>query len=395
LCESSFELMTHLPRLLFLDHAPFLGGAETVLLDIVRTIDRTRFEPIVGTPARSALVAPAEALGVRVIPIDLPHLNMRNPLGLLPALKSVRQLRAVLRREHIDLIHTNTVRAHLIGTLAAAGTPVRVVWHLHDDTFPRVLKDSLLSRPRRIVAISQYIAEFYGLTNNPCCEVIYNGVEINRVAERDKAFRQRWKIPADSPLIVNIGRLARWKGQAMFVQAVAQIGRVYPEARFAIVGAYDPDDHGTAELSGGPAYFAELQALCAAAGVADKMIFTGHISDMAPVYANADVVVHTATRPEPFGRVLIEAMAAGVPVIATNVGGPAEIVIDGETGLLVPAGDVAALAKAIQRLLTGINLCQRMGQAARRRVEDVFALKAQVEKLESVYTSALYAPHHS
>jgi glycosyltransferase involved in cell wall biosynthesis len=379
--------MTH--RLLFLDHAPFLGGAETVLLDIVRTLDRARFEPIVGTPARSALVAPTEGLGVRVIPIDLPHLNTLNPLALIPVLKSVRQLRVVLRREHIDLLHTNTVRAHLIGTLAALSTNVPVVWHLHDDTFPRLLADRLRKRPRQIIAISRYIANFYTVANDPRCHVIYNGVEIDRNTKRDMVFRQRWNIPATSPLIVNIGRLARWKGQAMFVQAVAQIAQDYPEARFAIVGGYDPDDHGMGELNGGPAFFAELQALCTSFNLGDKVIFTGHVNDVATVYANADVAVHTARRPEPFGRVLIEAMAASVPVIATNLGGPAEIVVDGETGLLVSAGDVTTLVQAIQRLLADADLRRHMGQAARRRVEDVFALKTQVERLESVYTSIL------
>ncbi len=381
--------MTYPHRLLFLDHAPFLGGAETVLLDVVGLLDRARFEPIVGTPARSALVAPAEALGVRVIPIDLPHLNTRNPLALIPAVKSVRQLRATLQREHIDLIHTNTVRAHLVGTLAALGTKVPVVWHLHDDTFPRRLKDQLLGQPRRMIAISRYIAEFYGLAHDPRCAVIYNGVRIDRDAERSAAFRQRWNIPATSLLIVNIGRLARWKGQDVFVQAAAQVAQDHPEARFALVGGYDPDDRGSGELSGGPAYFAELQRLCASLALADKLIFTGHVSDIATVYASADMVVHTARRPEPFGRVLIEAMAANLPVVATNTGGPAEIVVNGETGLLVPAVDVEALAQAMQRLSADADLRHRLGHAARQRVATQFDLKTQVEKIELLYTSIL------
>jgi len=379
--------MTH--RLLFLDHAPFLGGAETVLLDIVRTLDRARFEPIVGTPAHSALVAPAEALGVRVIPSDLPQLNTRSPLALIPALKSVRQLRATLQREHIDLIHTNTVRAHLIGTLAALGTSIPVVWHLHDDTFPRALLKRLINRPRRLIAISRYVAEFYDVTQDPRCTVIYNGVEISQTTERNAAFRQRWNIPETGPLIVNIGRLARWKGQDVFIQAAAQLTQHYPDACFAIVGGYDPDDHGTSELSGGPAYFSELQALCAALHLTDRLIFTSHVGDMAAVYASADVVVHTSKRPEPFGRVLIEAMAASLPVVATNTGGPAEIVVDGETGLLVPAADSAALAQALALLTDDAPRCHQFGQAARHRVEGVFALKTQVEKLDAVYTSIL------
>ena len=379
------------PRLLFLDHAPFLGGAETVLLDIVRRLDRARFEPIVGTPVQSALVAPAEALGVRVIPIDLPQLNTRNPFALIPVMQSIRQLRGRLRREHINLLHTNTVRAHLIGTLAALGMNIPVVWHLHDDTFPPALKDRLVGRPKRIVAISRYIAEFYRLLDDPRCQVIANGVEITRPIERSAAFRQRWNIPADCLLIVNVGRLVRWKGQDVFVRAAAQVAPSHPEACFAIVGGYDPDDHGQGELSGGPAYFAELQALCSSLGLTDKVIFTGHLSDMSSVYASADGVVHTAKRPEPFGRVLIEAMAASLPVVATNMGGPAEIVIDRETGLLVPPGDVEALAEALQRLLADAALRQRLGQAARQRVAAQFDVRMQVEKLEMLYTSILFA----
>jgi len=375
--------------LLFIDHAPFLGGAETVLLDIIRSLDRSRFEPIVATPAGSALMAPLGASGIRCIATPLPPLNTRNPLALLPVVQSIRHLRAIILQEHINLVHANTVRAHI---LAALATPshIPLIWHLHDDTFPRGLFSLLQRRPCRIIANSHFIASHYGLTNEPRCTVVYNGVAIEPLAARHAALRTQWHIPEDSPLIVNVGRLARWKGQDVFIKAAALVIAQCPQARFMIVGGYERDDQGQGELSGGRAYYDELVALRDSLGLTDHVVFTDHIADMQPVYAAADLVVHTATRPEPFGRVIVEAMAAGVPVIASNSGGPAEIVVDGECGYLIPPGNPSTLAESMLKLMADSDLRQQMGRTGRQRVQALFDLRTQVREIETIYDSIVY-----
>lgn len=124
-------------------------------------------------------------------------------------------------------------------------------------------------------------------------------------------------------------------------------------------------------------------------GLGDDVVFTGELADTRPAYAAMDIFVLPSAQPEPFGGVVMEAMCMGLPVIATNIGGSVEQVADGETGFLIPAGDVGALADKLELLLRDADLRKRFGEAGRRRVAERFTLEGMVEKITRVYEECL------
>ena len=155
-------------------------------------------------------------------------------------------------------------------------------------------------------------------------------------AERLAALREEWHLPEGRPVVMLPGRLTRWKGQLVLVEALAKLGG---DAMAVLVG------------DGGSAFRAELTARAAALGVAGRLRLVGHVDDMASALLLADVVVHASTDAEAFGRTVIEAQAMGRAVVAADLGGPRETVAEGVTGWRVPPGDAAALAAALGRVL--------------------------------------------
>lgn len=397
-------------RIAFVDHAPFVGGAETVLLDLIAHLDRSRFDPIVFLPAGSPLVRHLDARGVPWRDLPMPRLNVKSPGALLRWRRTSNDLARLAREYGADLVHANTVRAHLASAFVR-DTPV--VWMLHDDTFPRWLFNGLHQRPARLIANSHATARVYRLEDDPRASVVHNGVDTQAGPGNRYRFRRRIGVAPDKLLVAHVGRLVRWKGQHIFIRAAARVVGKHPQAHFTLVGAYTEGDESPgvpstllragpsalrlrsgqallrAGLGGGATYHAELQRLAQSSGLGSRLTFAGHQDNIADVYAGIDLLVHASTRPEPFGRVLIEAMAAGVPVIASAQGGPVEIVEDGVTGLLVTPGSSDVLADAMSKILADAPRRTAMGIAARRRAIEHFDIRRQVEAIQSIYQDVL------
>ena len=176
--------------------------------------------------------------------------------------------------------------------------------------------------------------------------------------------------------IALIGRISPWKGQHIFIRAAAMVRERFPKAQFFIVGA---------SLFGEEDYEREVRELAKSYGVPDLIIFTGFRKDVLSVIADMDVIVHASTIGEPFGQVIIEGMAAGKPVIATDGGGVPEIVENGSTGILVPMGNAAAMAEGIARVLADPELAAEMGRRGRERVQNCFTIEHTARKIEAVY----------
>src|SRR2546427_757027 len=189
--------------------------------------------------------------------------------------------------------------------------------------------------------------------------------------------RLEFGIVDEVPLVVIASRLQPWKGVHVFLDSAALVVRQYPEARFMIVG-------GT--LFGlGKDYAAELRRKVDRLGLVHSVVFTGHRADVRRFFAAADIVVHSSIEPDPFPTVLLEAMMCGKPVIASNAGGPREIVDSGVTGLLVPPGDAEHLAQAILTLLGDPERRLRMGQGGAARVREAFSAERMARHLEALY----------
>lgn len=363
-------------RVLFVDQADFLGGAERVLAEVLGRMDPLRFECMIATNPSSPLLDLLKKRGLGQVKVfETPMPRISKP-GLVPILRmwgAVKALRRIAREMQIDLIVTNTVRSHVIGALASKRTRAKLVWYLHDDTFPRPVFRALRYRAALLICVSNYLVDYYGLLQGHV--VIHNGIDVSDYQLVEHGVD-------DHAVVLNAGRLVRWKGQDIFIRAAAKVARSFNMAQFLIVGGSGSGIGRSGMMGGGVDYADELADLVREHGMEERIRFLGEVNNLADLLQTAQLLVHTSTRPEPFGLVILEGMAAGLPVIASDEGGPREIVQDGVTGLLVETGNVEKLARAITKLLASPELRQGMGAAGRERAKQVFDLDRQIRRLE-------------
>jgi len=211
--------------------------------------------------------------------------------------------------------------------------------------------------------------------------VIRNGVDLTRFRQPIESTRIRHELglPVDAPVSVVVSRLNRLKGLEQFLEAAAIVVARFPAARFLIVGETNPNDRG---------YLAVLKALAERFGLGDRVVFAGLRTDVPALLGSATVSVMPSLN-EALSNVVLESMAAGVPMVATRVGGTPEAIEDGVTGLLVPPADPLALANAIGRILADPALANRLGLAARESVTERFGMDRMVSATQQLYCSLL------
>lgn len=390
-------------RLLVVNHAVEIGGAERVLLRFLAQVDRGRCEPSLACPRRGPLVEEAEALGVRVH-LGFPSRRLlqvkRRSLGenrwavlAYPwdFARTVMGLSSLIRKEGYDLVLTNSAKADIYGSLAGWLARRPVVWRLHDIVDERAFSrlNLLLFRvfaslfAARVLAVSEASRRALVSLGVAAEKVVtvHNGVEEARVprARREEA-REEWGIPADAPLAGMVGRLVDWKGPDVFLAAAAEVSRRMPQARFMLVGD---------AVFGERAYLEELKETARGLGLAGKAVFTGFREDVLELMSSFDVLVHASLLPDPLPTVLLEAMSLGLPVVAADGGGVREIVEEGVTGLVVPPGDAAAMARAVLWALSHAREAREMGEAGRRRARERFDLAAKCREMEEELAAVL------
>jgi glycosyltransferase involved in cell wall biosynthesis len=342
------------------------GGVERGTLEIAEAIQGAGYRALVASTG-GRLVPALESTGARHITLPL---ATKSPLGIW---RNAAALADLVRAEDVAILHARSRAPAWSAWLAArrCGVPFVTTYHgTYGEGFPgKRLYNSIMARGDRVIAISRHIAAHIRAIHGVESRVIPRGVDLRRFdpalisPARVAALRAAWQVPEGNTVILLPARLTRWKGQAVLVEALAEL----PGAIAVLAG--DPQ--------GRDAYVAQLKAQAEAWGVADRLRIPGHIADMPAALLAADVVVHASIEPEAFGRTVIEAQAMGRPVIAADLGGPRETVEHGVTGWLTPAGNAAALAAQI-RLALALSPEQRaaMGEAARRRVPTMEAMQA-------------------
>lgn len=364
-----------------------LGGAERVLLNMVRYHDRTRVRPLVCLLRDGPLVESLPALGV--------------PFWVIPAgrfrswrstWRTTSAIRDLICRHSVDIVHGVMAMGHLYGTLARWGTGARGVWFQHDNARQRTAVDRIaaLAPASLTMANSQDTASVQAsiLNRTGAIRVIYCGVDLKEFgphrASRGDAFRATQGVGREALVVGTVGRFQRWKGQHVFLEAVARLRPRFPGVVFWLVGdtlfGLEPEYRQTLER--------QVQEL----GLAQSVRFLGFQADMPAVYAALDIVVHASVNPEPLGLVILEGMAMARPVVVADAGGPREIVRDGETGLRYPAGDAMMLAERIARLLEDPPLRVRMGALGRKAVEERFSMDHMIRDVERAYAEVMGAP---
>lgn len=362
-------------RVLHVSVAPDRGGAEAVLETIAAGLSRTRYESVVAVPRGSTLAGPCRAMGLTVLETAVvPRLrDVRAGWAL------VRELERHIRERSVRLVHTHGIAAQIYGGRAAARGGRPVVWEMQDMfqtawTWDGVLhRLAALQRHDVVVACSRAVADtLRGYVAGEQVDVIPNGVCPDRVPPVARS--------APGPLVVWCGRLQRWKGAHVFLDAAARVRHAHPAARFAVVGGtlfgLEPD------------YPDALRRQADRLQLGGAVEWVGHVPDARPWMAAADICVHSSIAPEPFGLVVAEAMMQERPVVAFRHGGPAEIVADGETGVLVPPGDAGAMSQAVSALLAEPGRAARLGQAGRARALARYTAAGMVRRVESAYDRA-------
>ncbi len=383
-------------RILFLHAGAEMYGADRVLLGLIEGLPREDFTPLAVLPREGPLADALRRLGVPVSILDLGVLRRRylTPAGLvnrawsLP--RAVRRLDRIIRESGVDLVHTSTT-AVLAGALAARRAGVPHVWHVLEITtrpafFRRFITRAVARWSSAAVATSGAVKEHLVMgdaRNRGKTVVVHHGIDPGAfaAASPDRVRRELGLAPG-TVLAGMIGRVNWWKGQHALLDAAEVVLARRDDVRFLLVG-------GTFE--GEEGLMPKLRERAGKGALAGKTFVSGFRDDAPEVHAALDVFVLPSTEPDPQPTVVLEAMAAGKPVVAFAHGGATEMVEDGVTGILVPVGDTAALARAIEKLAGDADLRRAMGLAARERLADKFSRESFIGGMAEVYRGLLEA----
>jgi glycosyltransferase involved in cell wall biosynthesis len=379
------------PRVLFVDHTGALGGAELYLLDAARQTPNARVVLFDDGPLRTRL----EASGVptAVLPAPSAILDVRRGTGLGPLLRACPALLTlVFRLAHLartaDVVFLNSQKALIVGALAARLARRPAVWNLHD----LLTADHFSGFNRRLAVfwanhfVDQVIVNseatrtaFLESGGRTSTRLVYNGIDTapyEAVTDEQIAVLRR-ELGLGSARVVGVfSRLSRWKGQHVLVEALQHV----PDVHALLVGdaLFGPDAD----------YATELRTQCDALGLTDRVHFLGFRDDVPALMRLVDVVLHTSTAPEPFGRVVVEGMLARRPVIATQGGGVPEIVVDGVTGRLVPANAPAALATTLNDLFSNADATVQLASNGYDWATSAFTIEAMSQNMQRVIQDA-------
>jgi glycosyltransferase involved in cell wall biosynthesis len=373
-------------HVLYVSHTAELGGGEYSLLLLLERLDRDRFRPHVALPGPGPLTSRLEERDVAWSPAPLLRFERTaNPIRLgryvLAWRRAARVLSRLAEQVGADLVHANSTTAHLFAAAEPARSGVPSIWHVRDFSLTGIspVDRALVRRAAAIIAISGPIRDGVPAVAGAADKtvVIHNGVDINRFRSGDgTAVRRELGLDAATPLAGIVGQVVPWKGHARFLDAAARAAEPLPRARFLVVGDNRFGDF--------PGLLDELEARSRELGLGDRVAFTGWRDDVVEVMNALDVLV-LASENEPFGRVVIEAMACGTPIVSFRCGGPVEIIEHGRTGLLVEPFDTDAMAKAMTELLSDPARAAEMGRAGREVVEQRFSADAYARKVQDVY----------
>ena len=389
-----------------------IGGSHHCLYEMVKCIEKNKYSPSVVFFQENPLVKDFEKIcNVYVWPVkqglvfefDFPWLHgffsksgvASKSLSLIQKsfnfffhyLPNLFRIASYLKKNRIDLVHLNNSPDQTDWLLVSKMMGLKVVSHLRFPWSPTRTRKFLSDRYDRIIAISDYVAgrlDAVGVSRENVV-TIHDGIDIGQLEKGNVAvsdIRKEFAIPPGAPILCEIGNIRRWKGQHVAVLAMRRLVGRYKDARLFIIGEIS-------NSSKDVEYLKELKELAAECGVDKNVVFTGYRKDALSILSQSDIMVHTSIFPEPMGRVVLEGMVFRKPVVATNHGGPVEILEDGKSGFLVEPENPEALAERIHYLLENREAARRMGESARIRVEEKFGIGSNMKRLEEVYDSLL------
>ena len=367
-----------LKNILYLSSFGDLGrGGQESLFHLVTNLNRKRYEPFVVLPVRGSLMTKLETAGIKTRVVAFPKIfNFKIHSNVAAVYNLMR--RCVDNR--VDLIHSDGPRNTFYGGIVGRLRHIPLVWHIRASNRDRY--DRLLYRmSSKIILVAQALRTRFSWTNNNAKFVtIHNGIDLSalRIGTEGPTIRQQFNIDKEELLIAVTARVEQLKGQKFLIEACGKLkNRIPQQIRLLLAG----------EIMD-PGYQRECESMAIAYGIKDSIIFGGHLGNIGQLLTEADIFVLPSLF-EAFPRAVIEAMGAGKPVVATDVGGCTEAVENEVSGFIVPPANVPALVDVLLKLGKDKQLRVNVGKAARSRAEKKFNIEENVRQTEKVYHELL------
>ena len=368
-------------RILYIDEISFIGGGENWFLTFCDGLDDEEFEPILLAPAGEFTQA-AQAKGIQVIEHTFRcsdasnHKLLRYPLLIMMRLLDVITISGIIKQENISIVHSLNINGHVLGSFLKSLYSIKILWHIHSS-----LKRSLYKyfNATCIVFVADEVQQSVKSIlskKNVLSRVIYNGIKNDIISyEKEDAANEVFTVGY-------VGRLIPYKGLDEFLGAISLVIRKTASIRFSLFGEESYQIH----LKGN--YKMSLEERAQELHIEKYITFHGFIEDQRKIYSQIDCLVLPSYR-EAFPFVILEAMASGVPVIATNVGGIPELITDGETGFLIPPKDPQAIADAVTYVIENPEKVKTVVENARKLVRENFDYRENARQFVKLYRELL------
>jgi glycosyltransferase involved in cell wall biosynthesis len=363
---------------LYVANAAKIGGGNKVLMDLIANLDSSRFAPTLVAPDEGPFVEWAVAAG---IPCAVSRAGDWH--SVRGTTRRVLELRRLIRQSGATLVHAAAPMAYRSLGIAAFASGARTVCHLGFPPEPGELEHAFVAGPDAVIGCyegqaDEHRQQISAIKRRCLVAGVPNGVDVDRFAPGEPAPEIRALRGQASTVIAILGHISDVKGYPAFVDAAAAIARCHESCEFWAIGADNTQ----------PGARAAFEQRAVALGVREKIRFLGFRNDVHEVLKAVDIVALPSLA-EGFPLALLEAMAAGKPVVATPVGGVPEALTDGVTGVMVPPGDATALSRAIQSLIADQDKRRRIGAAARSRAVTDFSVARFAARVQDIYAFLL------
>ncbi|MCA0396392.1 MAG: glycosyltransferase family 4 protein [Bacteroidetes bacterium] len=378
--------------ILFLHGSNDLYGASRVLLESIGVARKNGYAVVVVLSGAGVLSDRLLAEGVTVRFLNLGILRRKyfTPLGLINRLRKLSSansvLRKIVRQENVSLIYSNT-SAVLIGPLVARRMGIPHVWHIHEiisgaGVFNKLISSVMRISRGKVIAVSNAVSDHWNQQlPEPIVQVIYNGMDYSPFLSGGSCTKEELGFPAESLLVGMIGRVNLVKGQPFFLNIAEKLLSAGTKVKFVLAGDAYP----------GTEYLEEAlnERISSSAMLKENVINLGYRTDVHRVMNALDVYVLPSVKPDSLPTTVLEAMAAAKPVVATRTGGASEMVLEGETGYMVEAGDTEAASNRITALLQSADLRAGFGRAGRDRVLKYFSKERYNMEMACVFKETI------
>jgi len=377
-------------RILYLHAGAEMYGADKVLLELVKGLDKDEFEPHIILPNDGPLVEALSQVGAEVSVLDYPILRRKyfNPKGIVDYIRSyhfyAKQIASYAKEHNIDLVHNNTT-AVLEGIYLKRKLKLPLIWHVHEIIVkPKVISDfinMLMGRyADKIVAVSQAVASHIKQSRfikEQQVQVIYNGVD-NEIyyPMQEATAREKFGIQQNALVIGMIGRVNAIKGQNDFIEAVEPLLEKNEQAVAFLAGGVFPGEEWRLE---------ELDKRIASSSVVSQIHRIDYYDKTSELYNMFDIFVLPSIKPDSLPTVVLEAMACSKPVVGYNNGGIAEMVVDDKSGCLVKPNRPQELSNAISLLLDSSEKREKFGRVGYQRQKELFSLESYIKNFSELY----------